>query len=122
MLIGNDILYFIHFESVNSSYTFELARTHDPKTTKEYYEGCFVNYDKANFCTIKYAGLNISEIKAGKYRISLTVKAGLLEETIPLSYLYPLKLINITRDFRQTLKTNNSTLYYIKTSLNESGE
>ncbi|MGO4326112.1 hypothetical protein AB4Z48_16515 [Cupriavidus sp. 2TAF22] len=50
-----------------------LAKANRPGLTRELYDGGFVNYDKGWFCTYQHKGVDLAEVPAGEYRVSLRI-------------------------------------------------
>lgn len=52
---------------------YRIAKAHRSILTRQLYEDGFVNYDKGWFCTHKFQGLDLSELDAGTYHLSLDI-------------------------------------------------
>lgn len=50
-----------------------LAKANRPGLTRELYDGGFVNYDKGWFCSYQHKGVDLGEVPAGEYRVSLRI-------------------------------------------------
>lgn len=67
-----DVSYELIFEGSNASYQKTLAKAHHPEITTQYAKNG-ENYDKGWFTTKDYAGVDISDIALGNYRLFLKI-------------------------------------------------
>lgn len=68
----HDVSYELIFEGKNTSYQKALAKAHHPEITIQYARNG-ENYDKGWFTTKDYAGIDISDIVLGNYRLLLKI-------------------------------------------------
>lgn len=60
--------------NTSESVKLPLAKTHVPRLTKDMFDGSYLtNYDKANFTTLKQAGLSLANLPRGGYKIFIEI-------------------------------------------------
>lgn len=74
-------------KSIDSSESIRLplAKTHIPRLTKDMFDGSYLtNYDKANFTTLKQAGINLADLPGGRYKIfiEIAMSVGVSKEAL----------------------------------------
>ncbi|MCX7207975.1 MAG: hypothetical protein NT086_18745 [Proteobacteria bacterium] len=76
-----DVCYYLIFQSEHIIVPFKIGQGHRPNLSEEISQG-MANYDKAYFSTPNYAGIDISTLKLGKYKvlISMSHKGSLFTE------------------------------------------
>lgn len=69
------------FRSKQREIFYNLAKDHKPRLTKDLYETAYVNYDKAWFCTLKYKGLDLSDIlnRRDVYKLSIYIHTNIYD-------------------------------------------
>lgn len=77
-----DVDYSLIFENQKRSYEIKIAKGHQPRLTREFYDGFFAIYDKAYFTTYKYNGIDISHIEKGVYILKLKIDLKNLDQHI----------------------------------------
>ena len=89
----------------------ELAKTHNDSLSRRLFDGDLVNYDKCTFTTIKYAGLDISDIPQGVYHLSLKIQTNIKTSEVVLSST---KIFSQETDGLKIYSDKNGALLYIK--------
>lgn len=79
-----DIHIVMIFRSSKAEFEYKIAKAHKPSLTREFYDGEFVNYDKAWFCSYQYSGVDISSLPKDKYKIFIKITCGNLSRTTEL--------------------------------------
>lgn len=73
-------------------FCYPLAKAHRPSLTREFYDGRFVNYDKGWFASYRFAGINLNDLEAGKYFMSISIAVSGLMKTRPIEYFGDLNI------------------------------
>ncbi len=105
-----DINYELVFKSENAEYIKKLAKANKPNLTREYFDGKeLVIYDKANFTTYQYKGIQLDDIKKVRGRYQLLLKFIINGS----EYMIPMKgKNNSTHKFgHYTYEVDNSGVY-----------
>lgn len=120
-----DLKYILKLKNKNNVYEINLAKMENKKISKNYYEGSFVNYDKAYFCTPKHEGLDMSDIDPGIYQLYIEINMRWTKDVceLPLdkslainSVLSSLNKSEATSDFAfcQRVFSKGNNIYYSK--------
>lgn len=78
----HEVDFVLILQGENNYYEFDLAQDSKPSLIKEFYDGNFTIYDKSWFCTYRYKGIDLSKVKAGIYRVKLTLKLNKFNKDI----------------------------------------
>lgn len=89
----SDVDYHLIFTEKNSKkeYIKPLAKTHKPHLTRELFDGNFVVYDKGEFTTYQYKGINISDIPKGAYQLSININTKNNSIRVPIQSMKNIK-------------------------------
>lgn len=68
----SDLKYVLHLNG-SSELSIDIAKGNHPFISKEYYEDCFINYDKAYFCSKNYEGIDLESIPEGLYKLEIEI-------------------------------------------------
>lgn len=68
-------------------FSYDMVNLADTRASKRYYKGAIVNYTYSLYRTTLEYGVNISELPAGEYQLSLKISQGELSRQIPLTLL-----------------------------------
>ncbi|WP_223144870.1 hypothetical protein [Psychrobacter sp. ANT_WB68] len=114
----HDLKYVLKLKSPTKNYEILLAKDNKPQISKIYYEGTFVNYDKAYFCTNKYKGLDMSHIDTGFYQlyIEINMLTGEICE-LPLRVDVTINSSNSNNKYTESIFTEEGKIFYSKVSI-----
>lgn len=108
----NDIHYALLLKSeLENVIEKELAKTHNDSLSRRLFDGELVNYDKCTFTTIKYAGLDISDIPQGVYRLSLKIQTNIKTSEVVISST---KIFSQETDELKIYSDQNGALLHVK--------
>lgn len=111
----HDLKYTLKLKSPTKNYEILLAKDNKPQISKTYYEGNFVNYDKAYFCTNKHKGLNMSHISPGLYKlyVEINMLTGEVCE-VPLQFNVKINNNSSTSKYSESVFTEENAVFYKK--------
>ena len=114
----HDLEYVLKLRSPTKNYEILLAKDNKPQISKTYYEGAFVNYDKAYFCTKKHKGLNMSHIDPDIYQlyIQISMLTGEICE-VPLRIDANINSSTSDNKYLESVFTENGKVFYHKVSI-----
>ncbi|KAE9530131.1 hypothetical protein [Testudinibacter aquarius] len=97
----SDLNYYLLLQNGDSVIRLELAKSHRPSLTKEFFDGKHLTiYDKAWFTTYQHKGIDICILPKGKYRLSIGVKlASGIDKHIILLDKRNITLVTKTKEY-----------------------
>ncbi len=92
-------------------YTKQLAKAHNPSITQRFATNDLVNYDKCQFTTMRYAGVDIADLAVGSYQLCLYIKAGKVTQIQPIRSI---KQKQFESDSYQFDSQNQNNIFVVK--------
>ncbi len=113
----SDVQYILKLRSENFQYDIPLAKANNKKLSKYYFEGHYVNYDKAFFCTKNFEGLDMTHVKPDSYKLFIEIKMNTGETCeLPLTLKENYKQEVIYDKIKQAFHSSDNSTKYIKFS------
>lgn len=113
----SDVDYKLILVSGSVNIEIALAKGNNSSLSRELFDGTFVRYDKAWFCTFKYAGVDLSILQPGNYDLFLDFSVHNCRKIEPLRSRMPLVVKELTGSRSYCLESDHKSTRLIVAEL-----